>query len=234
MLRSIQYSNQILRHGSVLLLQNGIGNEEIVKEYCPESDIYRATTTYGALLEAPGSVASTGRGFTKIGFPKINRSYGSKIDEEKTDKIKKIANVFSKADLKTEYTDDIDLVLWEKIFVNIGINALGTIHNICNGQLIEDDSIREMMKTAIAEAWNVAKSKNIDVKPSADPYINLTFNVARKTAANRNSMLQDISNGKPTEIDFINGKIIGYAEEEGVEVLVNKALTEKIKDLEKA
>ena len=63
-------------------------------------------------------------------------------------------------------------------------------------------------------------------------FITLTYDVARKTANNKNSMLQDIQKGNRTEIDFINGKIVSYAEELGVEVPVNKTLTYLIKGVE--
>jgi 2-dehydropantoate 2-reductase len=47
-------------------------------------------------------------------------------------------------------------------------------------------------------------------------------------------MLQDILNGHPTEIDFINGRILKYAEEIGIRVPFNKFLTYLIKGLEQS
>ena len=45
-------------------------------------------------------------------------------------------------------------------------------------------------------------------------------------------MLQDILNGKTTEIDFLNGRIVKYANKLGIEVPINKVLTSLIKGLE--
>lgn len=227
-----EFKEEISNHGAILLLQNGIGNEEIVRELLYNVDIYRATTTYGAFLKTPGFIENTGAGFTKIGYPNINKDRSESEMVSRIKKIKKIAQVFSECGLKTEFTTNIDLILWEKIFVNIGINALGTIHNITNGELLENNEIKQKMRDGITEAWKVAKLKNIDVEEEASSYIDLTFDVAKKTAPNRNSMLQDISNGKPTEIDFINGKILNYAEKLGIEAPVNKELTTKIRKLE--
>ena len=68
----IEYSDIIEKHGSIVLVQNGIGNEELVFEKLPNLKIYRILTTNGALLESPGKVRHTGPGYTKIGFPQSN------------------------------------------------------------------------------------------------------------------------------------------------------------------
>jgi 2-dehydropantoate 2-reductase len=48
--------------------------------------------------------------------------------------------------------------------------------------------------------------------------------VARRTAANRSSMLQDISRGAPTEVDAINGAVADAGERLRVPVPVNRTL----------
>jgi 2-dehydropantoate 2-reductase len=60
----------------------------------------------------------------------------------------------------------------------------------------------------------------------------MAYDIARNTAENKNSMLQDVLNGKLTEIDFINGRILTYANELGVRVPINELITYLIKGLE--
>ena len=86
------------------------------------------------------------------------------------------------------------------------------------------------MGEAVKEAINVARMKKINL--SEKDYIALTYEVAKKTSKNKNSMLQDILNGKTTEIDFLNGRIVKYANKLGIEVPINKVLTSLIKGLE--
>ena len=47
------------------------------------------------------------------------------------------------------------------------------------------------------------------------------------------SMLIDIENGNPTEIDFINGKIVAYGNKFNIPVPVNTAIYSLIKAKEK-
>jgi 2-dehydropantoate 2-reductase len=55
--------------------------------------------------------------------------------------------------------------------------------------------------------------------------------VARRTAANDSSMLQDVERGRPTEIDAICGEIIAEGERLGVETPVNRVLRDLVRGL---
>jgi 2-dehydropantoate 2-reductase len=88
------------------------------------------------------------------------------------------------------------------------------------------------MEVAVVEAVNVAKHLGINL--SHKNFIREMFDVAQATSDNKNSMLQDILKNKKTEIDFINGKIMDYAHELGLDVPINEILTNLIKGLEQS
>ena len=96
--------------------------------------------------------------------------------------------------------------------------------------VIGGKGLKQLMGEAIKEAIEIAKLKNI--KLTEKDFVASTYEVARKTAENKNSMLQDVLNGSPTEIDFINGRIVMYANELGVKVPINELITQLIKGLE--
>ena len=78
----------------------------------------------------------------------------------------------------------------------------------------------------------VAKLKEITL--SKRDFIELMYSVAEKTYNNKNSMLQDILRRKPTEIDFLNGRIVEFAKELNIKVPINEVLTFLIKGLERS
>ncbi|MHA1342039.1 MAG: ketopantoate reductase family protein [Promethearchaeota archaeon] len=243
-----EYKEIIEKIKNVLVIQNGVGNEEIILKWLDKEhfsiNLYRGTTTNGAYMVSPGHIRHTGKGVIKIGFPKINipnkilleKDNINKINEitkEKEREIRPLIEQLNKASIKTEFIADIDLVLWEKIFINVGINAIASIYNIRNGDLLKDEKYKEMMKEAIKEAWDVAKGIGIMIDKEPQYYIDLTFEVAQKTAKNKNSMLQDLMKGRLTEIDFINGYIVECGKNLKIKTPMNEFLTQEIKKLEK-
>jgi 2-dehydropantoate 2-reductase len=228
-----EYKKLIQSSRYIVILQNGIGNEDLVQQYVPKKKIIRIVTSHGALLKEPSQVFHTGEGFTKIGFAFLKTN---KRQERETISSSKDLGVLKKlldiSGIKTEIVEDIIQASWEKVFVNIGINALGALTRLHNGALLEDEVLKNLMKIVINEAVRVAKLKNIHL--SEVDYVELAYSVAKNTYYNKNSMLQDILSGKKTEIDFFNGKIVKLAKEVGMRVPVNEILTYLIKGLERS
>ena len=217
----------------LIVLQNGVGNEEVVKKSCAENKIIRIVTSHGALLERPGKVRQTGLGFTKMGFaflkPQINNK---EVYDQAYVKLILLKFLLDTGGIDTELVDDIIECSWEKAFVNIGINAFAALTRLNNGELLENEHLKEFMGLAVEEALEVSKLKKIAL--SDRDYVDLMYSVAEKTYDNKNSMLQDILKDKPTEIDFLNGKIVELAKEVGAKVPINELLTFLIKGLERS
>ncbi len=216
-----------------VVLQNGIGNEDIVKEHCSPEKIIRAVTSVGALLIQPGKILHTGKGITKIGFPFL---YTLDLDSKRLDQVQigldYLTEILNISGLETISVNDINRDCWEKVFVNIGINAFGALTRLKNGELLQNSNLKHLMGHVVREAIRVAKLKKVNLSDS--DYIGIMYDVAEKTSENKNSMLQDVLKGKNTEIDFINGRIVKYAQELGVDVPINETLTYLIKGLERS
>lgn len=228
---TVEFNRLIDASKWVVILQNGVGNEALLKEHCNEDKILRIVTSHGALLENHGHVCHTGVGFTKIGFAYLKPNNSDSEDYGRAEEsLKLLKNLLSAGGLETEIVEDIIKCSWEKVFVNIGINAIGALTGLRNGLLLEKNSLRKLMETAVLEALAVAEAMQIDL--TNRDYVELMYSVARKTSNNKNSMLQDVLKGKSTEIDFINGRIVEYGKKLGIKVDTNEFLTVLIKGLE--
>ena len=217
----------------LVVLQNGIGNEDLIKDFCPKEKILRIVTSHGALLKAPGHVIHTGIGFTKIGvfFKEYVKSHKKEYEKIQSD-IDLLQILLDLAGFNTIVVADILVECWEKIFINIGINPFGALTGLTNGELLKIEGLKQLMAEAVNEAIHIAQKKEIKL-PTKD-FVEIMYEVARKTSENKNSMLQDVLKGKRTEIDFINGRIVKYAKELGVKVPINETLTYLMKGIEKA
>jgi 2-dehydropantoate 2-reductase len=133
-----------------------------------------------------------------------------------------IADFFNQAGIETEAVDEVRSVIWDKLLINIGINAITALSGIKNGQILDLEITRELSRAAVEEAMAVARAKAINIKPNA---VDIVFKVAQATAVNRSSMGQDVDNKRQTEIPAINGFIVREAKKLGIAAPVNFALT---------
>jgi len=204
----------------VVGMQNGMGHLEAL-ENTPGIGV-AAVSSEGATLEAPGKVIYGGSGNTCFGL----LSASTPVPES----LRTLLSLFIQAGLQAELVPDIRPYLWEKLFVNVGINALTAIYRRKNGRLLTSCSTRNTMKKAIAEAVTVAEKNNIH--PVRDPLAH-TFSICRKTKNNTSSMLQDVYRKRPTEIEAINGFIVREGNRLGIPTPVNTDLVRRVREIER-
>jgi len=136
----------------------------------------------------------------------------------------KIVKAFGQSGITAKETKNIGRFLWEKFFVNVGINALGATTGKTNGELARDPMILARMERAVGEAVLVSET-------NADPrnVFHRVVEVALLTSGNKCSMLQDVEARRKTEVDFLNGSVVRMGEALGLDTPENKLLTEQVK-----
>jgi 2-dehydropantoate 2-reductase len=207
--------------GTVLTLQNGMGNADVIAGFIEPRRILAGTTSHGATLLGPASIRHAGCGPTTIGA--WSQTEGG------LQRAGQFAEFFNRAGIKTESVTDVRSVIWNKLLINIGINAITALTHIKNGQILDLEITRELIREAIAEAMNLAQAMNIKIQ---DDVLDRVFKVAEATALNRSSMGQDVDNQRQTEIAAINGFIVREAKRLGLKAPVNFALTALIETLQ--
>lgn len=208
----------LLKEGTFCLtLQNGIGNVEKLAEIMGPDRVLAGTSAFGGTLLGPGRIRHAGSGTTMLG----------ELSGKTTHRLEELVGVFQRAGLRPAISDNIQGVLWTKLMVNVGINAITALTRVKNGELLEIPHLEELMGMAVAEALAVAGRKNIKLV-SPDPLEHVK-NIARATGQNISSMRQDVEKGRITEIDVINGAVCREGELLGIPTPVNRVLTMLIK-----
>jgi 2-dehydropantoate 2-reductase len=204
---------------SVLTLQNGLGNLELLEEVFGKGRVLGGVTAEGATLLGPGHARHAGRGQTIIG------PAGSADGP-----VAKIVRAFEGAGFDTRTADDVETLIWGKLIVNVGINALTAIIRVKNGQLPAIKGAKTVMKMAIREAVSVADARGIHL-PYPDPFERV-LEVCHATAGNVASMLQDVLGKRVTEIQAINGAIVREGLKFGIPTPVNLTLTSLVEAIQ--
>ena len=200
--------------GLAVSLQNGLGNREALARSLGGSRVALGITTAGATLLGPGFVREGGEGIISI---------------ERHPSLGPIDEALRSANFNVNIVDDPQSLIWGKLVINAAINPLTAILRVPNGKLLELSSAREMMKALAMETARLAEAENIPL-PFPNP-VAAVEDVARKTAANHSSMLQDVLRNAPTEIDAICGAVVKLGQKHAIDTPMNWACWKLIKAL---
>jgi len=199
---------------------NGLGPEDLIAEYFGKDAVFRMSLNYGASLKSPGraEVAFFNKPNHLGALSNGNRDIGSRI-----------AELLTKGGLDTEFVDDIRLYVWKKMIMKC------TMASICavTGRTIKDamdfGPTREIADACFKEALAVARAMGYDL---GEDYMEQVLGYLDKVGMHKDSMSYDIDNKKPTEIDFLGGKIVEYGRQKGVPTPFYVTMTNLVKAME--
>ena len=201
-----QLAECLASDGVAVTLQNGIGNREILARDLGPGRVSLGVTTTGATLLSPGLVRLGGEGVLSL---------------ERNPALGPVETALRSAGFQVESVPDAESLAWGKLVINAAINPLTALLRVPNGELLERPEARRLMADLAQEVSAVARAEGIRL-PFENP-VEIVEEVARKTAVNRSSMLQDALRGVPTEIDAICGAVTQHGERAGIPTPVNTA-----------
>ena len=203
----------VARDAAILTLQNGVDNAErlaatLGREVIP-AVVYVAVEMAGA-----GHVRHHGRGELVIGG-----GAGSKA----------IVEAFGAAGVTVEISDNVAGALWAKLIVNCAYNALSAITQLPYGRLVQGAGVPAVMRDVVDECLAVAQASGVKVPGDMHEAVR---RIAQTMPGQYSSTAQDLTRGKKTEIDHLNGFVVRKGEALGVHTPVNHVLLALVQSLE--
>jgi 2-dehydropantoate 2-reductase len=188
--------------GLVISIQNGLGNLEIISRECGPAAAVGARVIFGAKISRPGLATVT--------------VYADKVllgMQPAQPQLHQVAAHLNQAGIPTAVVDNINTHIWEKALYNCALNPLGAILRVTYGELAASGHTRDLMAAIIAEMYEVAACMRIPLHhaTAAAYFQHFLERLVPPTAAHHPSMLQDLQQGRRTEIEALNGAICRYA-----------------------
>lgn len=205
----------------VMTLQNGAGNDRKIAKYVNKKNIIIGTSKHNSVNMGGGKVRHSGSGETTI---------GSNLENNKN--LDKIQAILEECGFKVEKTNDIQRVIWSKLFVNLSINTFTAITRAPIGSMIENKYAWDFAEKMICEAVDVAEADGTHF--SYREVLNMVHHVCEDAGKGYSSMSQDVMNCRLTEIDAINGAIVEQAKLYNVKVHYNSLIVDLIHAIEGA
>lgn len=210
---------------TIIICQNGFGNDETYLKYFKASQVYCARIITGFTRPE--------RNISEVTVYTEPILLGS-LQGEDIRHLQPIADKITASGINCELTDELDKYLWAKMLYNCTLNPLGAILDVNYGKLTENEYSKDIMDNIIEEIFNV-----IDATPyttlwdTADDYKNIFYSkLVPDTYNHYSSTHQDIKRKIKTEIDTLNGKVIELGEKYDVDVSTNRLIYKLIKAIE--
>jgi 2-dehydropantoate 2-reductase len=204
---------------TVISAQNGIDVEQLLIAGFGESKTMRLVINFAGNTTSPN--------VTRVTFFTPPNYLGS-VNDARIDKAKEVAALLSSVNLETKAVDSFELLkrTWQKTILNSSLSALCGVGRLTMAEAMNDPDTIELIEQIINEAVEVAEKEKI-IFP--DDFIRQCMRYLKKGGDHFPSLALDIINGKPTEIDYFNGKIVEYGRKHYVRTSLNLSFANMVK-----
>ncbi|MHA2391788.1 MAG: ketopantoate reductase family protein [Promethearchaeota archaeon] len=211
---------KVVKQGTAIIsLQNGFDTEELIAEYFGKENTFRIIVNYAGNLQFPGII--------RMSFFNPPNYIGI-ITPTAEEKAKKLGKIITEAGLETSFTHEIKRHEWIKCILNT-ISPICVTSRRTMKQVMEFADTREFIRELLKEGITVAKARGIEFEPE---FIESCMSYLDKAGHHKVSMQVDIEHGTPTEIEFLNGKIVEYGKIVGIPTPLNKLFVALIRACE--
>jgi len=204
----------------IVSTHNGLGTEDVIADRFGAGAALRMTLNYGASVKGPGEVETAF-------FNRPNHLGALTADNREVGV--QIADLLTSCGLDTQCVDDIKLSVWKKMVMKCTMAPICAVTNKTIKEALDFPPTREVAEVCFREALSVAQAMGYELGPA---YLTQAMSYLEKVGIHKDSMCHDIAHRRPTEIDFLGGKVVEYARLTGVPTPFYVVMTNMVKAIE--
>jgi 2-dehydropantoate 2-reductase len=141
------------------------------------------------------------------------------LDKQPSERTKQLRDVFQSSGISIDISEDIQAALWQKFLFVVSWGGVGALADAPIGVLRSVPETRQMLIQSMNEVLAVAKAKAVDIK---DGVVEKTMSFVDKLPPSGTTSLQrDLTEGKPSELDYWNGAVVRLGQTEAVKTPLN-------------
>jgi 2-dehydropantoate 2-reductase len=193
-------------HTSLLTIQNGLGNEELLAEAFGSDRVLGGVAMIGVTRGEPGEVHHMALGSIRLG----------EFSGGLSPRSGQLAAIFTAAGVACEAVADLRKVRWEKLVWNIPFNGLCALTNQTPGRLLANPATRSLVAEIMDEVIAGGNAQGLSESISREYREEMLASTARHTSDYRPSMMLDRLEGRPLELEAIYRIPLRYAAQRGV------------------
>lgn len=174
-------------------IADAIGNERVIG----------CVITSSNTVEAPGVVRNVGNRVFALGEP----------DGSQSERLADIAALLVEAGLSAPTEGNIRSEVWVKMWGNVSFSPMAVLTMSKLGPLVEGEDLRALGVAIMEEVQAVGEALGVEFTATIADRLEGT----RRVAGHKTSILQDLEEGRPMEVDGITGAVVELGRLLGVE-----------------
>lgn len=196
---------------TVAMIQNGMGIEEEIIKVWPGNAVLSSVSHIGSSVKDPNVVVQIGKDVSKMG-PHFHEGLDDDVSSKRA---RRFVDMYVKGGASVcEFVDDIQVARWEKLLWNGTFNTVCALMRMDVGELQRSKGRESMLVPMMWEVWNIAKAAG---HPMPESIVEWMAYRLPDDCSYRPSMLLDLENGRPMELEVILGNPLKKAQELGVD-----------------
>lgn len=222
-------------NAAVMMIQNGLGCERLVREN-GNWPLISGLTFMSGVRKSDIHVDY------ELDTPTWIGPWDVEINSPGYDYIRRVEALINRSGLICEAYEDLRPVQWSKLIFNSAVNTIGAVTNTPHVPFYADTEelpdLGNLVRDMMAEGVAIARAKGIEL--SSDPWAMNCKAVSQGGShgsdvyAHVTSMLDDVRHKSFTEVDWITGSIVRAAREVGVPAPYHETLYRLVKGMEKS
>ncbi len=220
-------------NASVMMIQNGLGCERVVRQY-GDWPIIAGLTFMSGVRKSDTHVDY------ELDTPTWIGPWHEEQERPGIARIRQVEALINRSGLICEAYEDIRPLQWSKLIFNSSVNAVGAVTNTPHAPFYADtqnlSDLGNLVRDMMAEGVAIAKAKGIVL--SSDPWAMNCKAVTQGGShggdvyAHVTSMLNDVRHRNYTEVDWITGSLVRAAHEAGIPAPIHETLYRLVKGIE--
>ncbi|RDW67582.1 2-dehydropantoate 2-reductase [Coleophoma cylindrospora] len=197
---------------TIVLIQNGVGNEEPFRHVFPRASILSCVAWTGGVQTEPGVVHHTPSEHLYLGLYE-NEGVEESVEQHRQEVFAALL-AYGKSPCTVWGRKEIQVQRWEKVIWNCAWNALTALTRLhTHAWLTSSPSALPMTRTLMSEVLSVAKASGLEMR---DGLVDELIAKIQAMHSIGTSMLTDVEEGRRLELDVILGVPVRKGKELGV------------------
>jgi 2-dehydropantoate 2-reductase len=212
----------VVREDTIFIsLLNGLESEETIAHFYGKEHVLYAIAVGMDTIRDGQEVYGKAEG--KIVF-------GNEMNTVLSEDVKHVKALFEKAIIPHDVPENMLRAMWWKFMINVSINQASAILRANYGVFQTNPDVRAVMDALVDEVIAISAPAGINLNQEDKKQwhkLLLTLGAQGKT-----SMLQDVEQGRQTEVELFAGKVVKLGEKYGIPTPMNAAVLKIIRALD--